>query len=242
MGSAAETKRRTIGARVGGRSERVVASVLRATLRELARVGYAAMRLEDVASQAGVAKTTIYRRWPRKAELVRDAIRETNRHDDPLPDTGSLRTDILASLESVMAWIATPEGRAVTQMVTMERGDPEVEELCRTLRDESRARRAALVMRAQERGELPAGTDAHLVMDCVFSPVLSRAVRFGEIADRATCERIIDLVVTGAEHGGGQRRAGTRSGGQRRRRPAVARPSRSTSDSEPRASVPRVQK
>jgi AcrR family transcriptional regulator len=198
--------RRTTGARTGGRSERVVASVLRAALAELARVGYGALRLDDVASRAGVAKTTVYRRWATKAELVQAAIHELGRYDDPLPDTGSLRGDILAMLEQAVKKIATPEGRAVARMVTMEGGDPEVDALCRQLKDESRKRRAQLVVRAQERGELPAGADPVLIMDCVFGLVISRLIRFNEKVDRATCERLIDLVVTGAEHGGGQHR------------------------------------
>jgi AcrR family transcriptional regulator len=197
--------RRTRGARTGGRSERVVASVLQAALAELARVGYATLRLEDVAARAGVAKTTIYRRWPTKADLVRAALHEGGRYDDPLPDTGSLRTDLLAMLEHRMKMVATPEGRALARMVTMEGGDPEVEALCRQLKDESQKLRAQLVVRAQERGELPPEADPILITDCVFVLVMSRLIRYGEMVDRATCERLIDLVVTGAEHGGGQR-------------------------------------
>ena len=52
--------------RVGGRSERVVRDVLDASAKELARVGYAALRMDDVAAAAGVNKTTVYRRWPTK--------------------------------------------------------------------------------------------------------------------------------------------------------------------------------
>jgi AcrR family transcriptional regulator len=205
--------RRTTGARTGGRSERVVASVLHAALAELAHVGYVPLRLEDVATRAGVAKTTVYRRWPTKAELVRAAIHEVGRYHDPLPDTGSLRSDLMAMLESTMKLMATPEGRAVARMVTMEGGDPEVDELCRTLKAESRRRRASLIVRAQERGELPAEADPSLITDCIFALVFSRVIRFGETVDRATCERVIDLVVTGAEHGGGHR---PRTGRRRR--------------------------
>ena len=197
--------RRTTGARTGGRSERVVASVLAAALTELARVGYAALRLEDVATQAGVAKTTVYRRWPTKPELVRAAIQHAVEYDDPLPDTGSLRTDLLVMLERPMKLIGTPEGMAVARMSTTESADPEVDELCRNVRDMARRRRASVVVRAQERGELPAEADPMLITDSVFVMPMSRLLRYGERLDRGTCERLIDLVVTGAEHGGGQR-------------------------------------
>jgi AcrR family transcriptional regulator len=196
--------RRTIGTRTGGRSERVVTAILHATLAELASVGYVALRMEDVATRAGVAKTTIYRRWPTKSELVRSAVHEFGRFYDFLPDTGSLRTDLLELLEHAMKLVSTPEGRAVARMVTMEGADPDVERLCRELKDEARDHRKQLVVRAQERGEIPADVDGVLIVDCVFALVMSRLIRFGEKVDRTTCERLIDLVVTGAEHGGGR--------------------------------------
>ena len=196
--------RRTTGARTGGRSERVVASILSAALTELAHVGYVALRLEDVASRAGVAKTTVYRRWPTKAELVRDAVTQTVARETPLPDTGSLRTDMRVMLERTMALMSTPEGMAVARLITTESVDPEVEELCRNLREQARSHRASLIVRAQERGELPAEADAMLITDSVFAVAMSRLIRYGERLDRATCERLIDLVVTGAEQGGGQ--------------------------------------
>jgi hypothetical protein len=111
---------------------------------------------------------------------------------------------MLALLEHSMKLIARPEGRAVARLMTTERVDPEVEDLCRVLKDESRARRAQLITRAGERGELPKDVDPYLVVDCIFAPVMSRILRFNERVDRETCERLIDLVVTGAEHGGGQ--------------------------------------
>lgn len=197
--------RRTTGARTGGRSERVVASVLTAALTELAHVGYVAMRLEDVASRAGVAKTTVYRRWPTKSELVRDAIQHAVATETPLPDTGSVRKDLLALLERSMALMSTAEGLAVARLITTESVAPEVDELCRSLREDVRTRRASLVVRAQERGEIPADADPLLMTDAIFTVAMSRLIRYGERLDRETCERLIDLVVTGAEHGGGER-------------------------------------
>jgi AcrR family transcriptional regulator len=183
----------------------VVASVLQAALAELASVGYVALRLDDVATRAGVAKTTIYRRWATKSELVQAAILAAGRYDDPLPNTGALRTDLLAMVESSMKLAATPEGRAIARLLTMEGGDPEVDDLMRKVKDTARKRRGQLVVRAQERGQLPSDADPILITDCIFALVMSRLIRFGEKVDRATCERLIDLVVTGAENGGGQR-------------------------------------
>ena len=66
--------RRTEGVLTGGRSARIVDGVLEATAEELSRVGYAALRVDEVAERSGVNKTTIYRRWPTKSDLVRATL------------------------------------------------------------------------------------------------------------------------------------------------------------------------
>ena len=86
----------------------------------LAERGLAAMSIEEVAARAGVGKTTIYRRWPSKGLLALDAFVASFREEQPLPDTGTLRGDLLAALH---AWV-----RAVTQtpmgsMLSLSTGD-----------------------------------------------------------------------------------------------------------------------
>ena len=72
------------GARTGGRSARVVKEVLAAALTTFAEQGYARLSIESVALRAGVNKTTVYRRWPTKAELLGAAFL-TLRDDEPEP-------------------------------------------------------------------------------------------------------------------------------------------------------------
>ncbi|MBX3227351.1 MAG: TetR/AcrR family transcriptional regulator [Labilithrix sp.] len=191
--------------RTGGRSERVVAAVLGAAVAELAEVGYGAFRLEDVAARAGVAKTTVYRRWPAKIDLVEAALRSVVRlRDEDIPDTGTARGDVLALLDRSVRLMGTSSGRAVARVMTTEGGDEDFQRLAKRIRDESRAYRARVIERAVARGELPASTDAYLVLDCIFAPVMSRILKFGESVDKKTRERLVDLVLTGAEHGGGR--------------------------------------
>lgn len=208
--------RKTIGARTGGRAERVVRVVLKATLAELARVGYGALRTEDVATRAGVAKTTIYRRWPTKFELVDAAIRAKARVGEEVADTGNARADLLALALASLDRLKTPIGRAVARLITTEASNPEVERLARRLREDSRTSRARVVERAKERGELPSDVDAMLVVELIFAPIVSRAIRFGELPEPEYVARVVDLVLTGAAHGGGTprrraKRAGLRS-------------------------------
>lgn len=196
----------TGNARVGGRSERVVRDVLAAAVWALSTRGYAELSMEEVADRAGVNKTTVYRRWPTKGELVGAAVRAVADQQEPLPDTGSLREDLVALVAQMLAFVAKPEGKAIARLITTERGDPHIDRLGRALKEESYQRRGLLVERAKARGELPADADARLLLEAVLSPLVSRVVRFDEHVDDETIAALVDLVVTGAEHGGGRRR------------------------------------
>ena len=66
----------------------------------LAEVGYDRLTMDAVAARARAGKTTIYRRWPGKAELVVDALNSLKGIPD-IPDTGSLRQDLRALAESI---------------------------------------------------------------------------------------------------------------------------------------------
>jgi AcrR family transcriptional regulator len=70
-------------------------AILDATLELLAEVGIEALSMEAVAARAGVGKTTIYRRWSSKEELITAAVRRLHT-EAPIIDTGNLRDDLLA--------------------------------------------------------------------------------------------------------------------------------------------------
>jgi len=111
----AETTRRTQGAQQGARSTQVVEAVLAAAVSELSRVGYAAFTIDAVAKKAGVNRTTIYRRWPNKALLLRDVLQPLLRRYDEVPDTGSSWRDLSLLLRTVRDITASPEGLAFTE-------------------------------------------------------------------------------------------------------------------------------
>jgi len=187
--------RRTEGVLTSGRSARVVQAVLRATAEELSRVGYAALRVEDVAERSGVNKTTIYRRWPGKAELVSATLSAIKSAADV--DTGNVREDLLAMIREVVAFAVSPLGRGLLRILQTERADPEVEKIARALRVSRRAARAQLIERAMARGELPAVVPASIVAELVFSAVHTRILSFGDRVDDAFASEIVDTVLAG---------------------------------------------
>ena len=84
------------------RSRRVI---LEAVLEELGEVGYGAFTIEGVAARAGVGKSTIYRHWDGKLELVEDAF-HTLKAQAHVPEDGPFRDRLVAYLEQVAALVA----------------------------------------------------------------------------------------------------------------------------------------
>lgn len=189
--------RRTNGVQRQGRAAKVVAAVLQATGEELNRVGYANLRVDEVAERAGVNKTTIYRRWPTKAVLVSDTLDSHFETERPLPETGNLRGDILNYLTNMVTLTKTSMWRGIFVALSG-RTDPEVEVVARKLYVRERGQRTRLVQRAIDRGELPRGVDAELIGDMFSAPILRRLLTFGEDVGRDYIEAVIDVTLAGA--------------------------------------------
>jgi len=193
--------RRTGNVRAGGRSARVVDAVLRTALEVLGEVGYDGLRVEEVARRSEVNKTTIYRRWSTREALVREALMTLTRVPEP-PITGDIRDDMLAHVSAGVAWLGTPVGRGIAHLLM--KGDPggELRSIIGELREGLIARRVAMLDAAVARGDLPVGTDSHLVATTIHAGVYSRLVRWGEVLSPAVVEGVIDLVLAGARAGG----------------------------------------
>jgi AcrR family transcriptional regulator len=174
MRRAVGSARRTQGI-LGGRSEQVVRRVLDAAILELARSGHAGFRMDAVASMAKVNKTTIYRRWPSRAALVAAVVdrMRTPLRESPLPDTGQLERDLVEAFARRFTFGRKVEGRAWRRLLD-ERYSPEVEAIIGDAVNERRDEWRSMVTRAIDRGELPPGTDAGLLLDLVRAIVDAR--------------------------------------------------------------------
>jgi AcrR family transcriptional regulator len=191
--------------RTGGRSARVVSEVLSATLEVFAEQGYAGLSIETVALRAGVNKTTVYRRWPTKAELVGAALLSLRDDDPEPPDTGTLEGDLLEVLRHWAAQMVTPRRRAIMQSILLGKTDPDMQALLQRMREERPAIPHVIFERAIKRGELPKGSDAQLMASALLGPLHSRALWKGEPVDDAFVRSLVRLIVAGAAAGGAQR-------------------------------------
>jgi AcrR family transcriptional regulator len=173
-------------------------AILSAVIGLLGEAGYEAMTMDAVAARAHASKTTIYRRWPGKPELVRAAV------DAYIAgrvlrsaDTGSLRGDLLSVLQAMREHL-TPEFMAMMSgLVHAMRADPELAGSLRSMFDEDSVS-AELVARAVGRGELPADDAARLaplVHEVVEAQVFRQIAAGGELGQRFAGHLVDDIVL-----------------------------------------------
>ncbi len=157
------------------RSEAAHRAILDATLTLLDTAGYGTLTIEAVAARAGVGKTTIYRRWDSKEELVAEALARL-RPQLPPADTGSLRGDFAAFRSGQVAEVAgTALTRVAPRLLGEATGDPALHAaLQREIIDPIREVLRTVMERAVERGELPAELDLDLAVDVVHGTVIYR--------------------------------------------------------------------
>lgn len=192
--------------RTGGRSARVVRDVLEASIDVLGHSGYAAFSFEEVAARAGVSRTTIYRRWPTRQDLVRAALLRFAEQRPQVADTGTLRGDLAQSLRACFDPAQAAVDARLLRALMAEFDDPELVALARLVRDRLRQPAVAAIERAIARGELPAGTDPDLILDPAAFTVLLRSTIFGDPVDPDFGERLLDVILAGARTGAGVKR------------------------------------
>ncbi|MFJ2931529.1 TetR/AcrR family transcriptional regulator [Streptomyces sp. NPDC087219] len=163
--------------RPGGRSARVGAQVHRAVTDLISERGYGNFTVGDVAARAGVADSSIYRRWGSLDALLTDVALTRLNTQSPMPDTGSLAGDLRTYAANVAREITGPDGPAVLHLaVALSSNGQQGLRAGDDLRAERIRQLQSMLDRSRERGE-PA-PDALDVLDHVLAPMYIR-VLFG---------------------------------------------------------------
>lgn len=168
--------------------------MLDATLDLLEKHGYEALRIDEVARRARVNKTSVYRRWPTKAELVVAALLSAREEDDAPAPTGVLRADLIAHLENKARRLRTPRGRVLAVTLTALEA-PALAAVTNELRRRRFVTPIDLLEGAIARGEVRADTDARVVNDLLSAPIYYRAIVMREPLERAAIEALVDQVL-----------------------------------------------
>lgn len=175
--------------RPGGRAARTRAAVMRAVIDELAEHGYAGTTVERVAARAGVAKTTIYRRWRSLDGLLADVMAERAEQQIPVPDEGDLGSDLRALARSVVASVRPPAIRAAfAGIVAAAVQDPAARDVLSRFLAARAATMTVIIDRATLRGELPPAADAAAVIQMVTALIYYRLFIAGEPASQEVAD------------------------------------------------------
>jgi AcrR family transcriptional regulator len=181
------------------RGDAFVRTVLDVTLSQLAEVGFEPLTIPDVAQRAGVNKTSIYRRWPSKTDLVREALAIAMNHADDPPNTGELRGDLIALARTVAAFTQSRVGTALIRIMLAEGGNPEVRALANTAYSEAGKQGPWIVIkRATERGELSGDVDPSLMLFTIAGAIMHRVFVERKSASEKFLKQVVDLVLFGA--------------------------------------------
>ncbi|TQM33362.1 TetR/AcrR family transcriptional regulator [Nocardia bhagyanarayanae] len=178
--------------RTGGRSARVRQAVLTATLEQVIEHGIEGLTIGDIAARAGVAETTIYRRWGTRTTLIAEALTELAAAGNPAPDTGDLRTDLRILAEQVTHLIEQPGIARVVGTTVALSSDPEVDTARRRFWDERFEKSSQVVTKAIARGELPEHTSPREVLETLSAPLYFRLLVGDKPIDEAFVARCVD--------------------------------------------------
>jgi AcrR family transcriptional regulator len=191
MTKAVHQKRR----RVGGRSARVRDAVLKSAFELLIEQGHEGFTITEVAARAGVHETSIYRRWGTPNALLVDAW--LGYFDDaiPIPDTGALRSDLIALGEGGASVHRSPQGQAILALILVRN------EHALKVKHEYWQRRferlRPIFDRAIARGEFPPDADPIVLLQILIAPRFFRLLVSIEPLDDWPIAEVVDRVLSG---------------------------------------------
>jgi AcrR family transcriptional regulator len=173
-----------------------------ATRAELQAHGYPALTMERVAEIAGVAKSTVYRRWRDPVGLLTDLLDDLAMTEVPLLDTGSIDQDLRGLALGIYRFYANPVWRPmILGLIAAGVHDPRAAEALydffRTRNDQA----AESVRHAVKRGELPAATDPVEVIRALGAPFYYRMLVIHEPLDESIAEDAAVAAIAGAKAG-----------------------------------------
>jgi len=177
------------------RDEHIDKEVVTAVLQVLRTRGYRAVTIDGIARKIKRARTSLYRRWPSKRHLVAYAV-VSELAPSPAADTGSLRADLHAAVETLLRAFTGPVQQALAGLVADMAHDSELAEVIRE--DVLAARRKSMreaFERAKARHEMCDDVEVELLLDMLTGPFYFRALFGHELISRRMTRDVVDYVL-----------------------------------------------
>jgi AcrR family transcriptional regulator len=181
------------GQRPGGRSARVRLAVLRSAFAVLTEKGIDAFTVAEVASRARVHETSIYRRWGTLTALALEACLHFADAALAIPDTGSLRSDLVALMERLIALLSSPEGQAFHALSASRH--PDVAAARRSYFQRRFELARVIFDRAVARAEFPRHADPMVFLETLIAPLYLRLQVTGESLEDWPTNEMIDRLL-----------------------------------------------
>ena len=177
------------------RVRRSRATVLGVTAELLFERGFAGVSVDEITRRSGVAKTTIYRHWPTRGDLLRDACASIG---TPLevPDTGSFEGDATALITSLAHLLGSAKWTSVLpSVIDAAERDPDTAAMYSRLQEGYSAPLQFIIQRAIQSGELPKTADSALLIAALTGPLFYRRWFSREPLTSAFAKQIVRLVL-----------------------------------------------
>jgi TetR/AcrR family transcriptional regulator of autoinduction and epiphytic fitness len=177
------------------RIERTRRVVLNATIALLAESGYAGATVESVAARSGVAKSTIYRHWPSRMELINDAFHELKPPAPSLTE-GDVRDRVVTLLEHLARSMSSSTwSSCLPALIDNAERDPECRELLTRMSHGGRQRLVDLLVDGVTKGELPADVDTEILADALGGPIFMRRLMGDDPFDPGAVPHLVDQLL-----------------------------------------------
>ena len=174
-------------------------SILDAAIMTLSEVGFDQMTMDEVAARSGTAKTTVYRRWPSKAELVRDALIWMSKSSvdvEKTPDTGTLRGDLLSVQKDYSPEHSERKVRVLSKLGSFHSEHPKAAEaVTQQIFGPMSELNARLMKRAAERGEISSTADFDLACQTIAATITYRTSYLHKSFDKTQYAKLLDGIV-----------------------------------------------
>ena len=184
---------------VPGRPRSAVAdaAILEAATELFCDLGYEGLSMEGVAAKAGVGKTTIYRRYPTKLDLVMAVNGCLSAGMPPEPNTGTLRGDLVVIARNFHTMLSqTDAGRAIPKVLAAKLANPELARAHEAFVAGRRDITIGVIRRGIERGDLPADSDATVIADLMTGALFLRVFVTGQPVTSGYLEALVDQILT----------------------------------------------
>ena len=182
------------------RGVETTALILRAALKLGTEVGFDALTVELLAERTGIAKTTIYRRWPNISTVVMDAFLAEVDRAAPIVDLATARESLTVSMKSLARLYRGPYGSTLRVLIGRAQIDGELRSAVMTRWVEPRRAVArSIVRRGIVSKEIRGGLDPDLILDALYGPIYHRLLvpyENIELSD-SYIENLVDTIFTG---------------------------------------------